>query len=182
MLNDQLATFTDRREAIALFNSLRGRDPDKPWPLLPILAFVAPGGSGKSLLLRYLRVKECSVGARAAIPYAYLDFTLPHTPKELLPILIELRDQLQQQDDGLGRHHDRPGRHLVFPRFDLGALIAQAVSSKEDVTSLGPAQVQNSLALGVQIIKSLRALYASIELCNRIDTRHGARSLFRQAQ
>src|SRR5437667_1730406 len=55
MWNDQLATFTDRREAIALFNSLRGRDPDQPWPLLPILAFVAPGGSGKSLLLRYLR-------------------------------------------------------------------------------------------------------------------------------
>jgi CRISPR-associated protein Cmr1 len=28
----------------------------------------------------------------------------------------------------------------------------------------------------------LRALYVSIELCDRIDTRHGARSLFRQAQ
>ena len=36
MLNDQLETFTDRREAITLFNSLRGRDPDKPWPLLPM--------------------------------------------------------------------------------------------------------------------------------------------------
>src|SRR6266568_630816 len=112
MLNDQLATFTDRHEAIALFNFLRGRDPVKPWPLLPILAFVAPGGSGKSLLLRYLREKECSVGGSAAIPYDYLDFTLPHTPKELLPILMELRDQLQQQDDG-------QGNHLVFPRFDL---------------------------------------------------------------
>lgn len=100
MSHDQLATFTDRREAIALFNMLRGRDPGKPWPLLPILAFVAPGGSGKSLLLRHLRVKECSVDSRAALPYAYLDFTLPHAPKDLLSILMELRDQLQQLDDG----------------------------------------------------------------------------------
>ncbi|MFL5625549.1 MAG: hypothetical protein ACJ788_08135, partial [Ktedonobacteraceae bacterium] len=130
MLNDQLATFTDRREAIALFNSLRGRDPEKPWPLLPILAFVAPGGSGKSLLLRYLREKECNYGGRPALPYAYLDFTLPHAPKELLLIFMELRDQLQQQDDG-------QGKHFVFPRFDLGALIARSASMNEDIFSVG---------------------------------------------
>ena len=52
MLKNQLETFTDRHEAIALFDRLRGRDPEKPWPLLPILAFIAPGGSGKSTLYR----------------------------------------------------------------------------------------------------------------------------------
>ncbi len=116
MSNDPFATFTDRREAIALFDLLRGRDSSEPWPLLPILTFIAPGGSGKSLLLRYLREKNCSVSGRPALPYAYLDFTLSHAPKELLPILIELRDQLQKQEDN--------GRHLIFPRFDLGAMIA----------------------------------------------------------
>src|SRR5438105_1755366 len=97
MLNDQLATFTDRREAIALFDMLRGgRKPGQPWPLLPIVAFVAPGGSGKSLLLRYLRMEKCNLpGGHAVLPHASLDFTLPHAPKELLAILIELRDQLQ---------------------------------------------------------------------------------------
>ncbi len=42
MPKDQLELFTDRREALALFDLLRGRDPEKPWPLLPILAFIAP--------------------------------------------------------------------------------------------------------------------------------------------
>jgi hypothetical protein len=148
MSNDPFATFTDRREAIALFDLLRGRDRAKPWPLLPILTFVAPGGSGKSLLLRYLREKKCSVvSGRPALPYAYLDFTLSHAPKELLPILIELRDQLQKQKDN--------GRHLTFPRFDLGAMIAQSASSNKDVTSFSPTQVRNELATGVQIIKSI---------------------------
>jgi hypothetical protein len=58
MALDQLATFTDREDAIALFQLLRGRNRDKPWPLLPILMFLAPGGSGKSLLLKRLRGKE----------------------------------------------------------------------------------------------------------------------------
>ncbi len=156
MSNDQLATFTDRREAIALFDLLRGRDPGKSWPLLPILAFVAPGGSGKSLLLRYLRVEKSSLpDGLAAIPYAYLDFTLPHAPKDLLSILMELRDQLQQQEDG-------QGKHLVFPRFDLGALIAQAAATNEDVASLGPTEVRRKLAAGVQIVESLSALSSSL--------------------
>jgi tetratricopeptide (TPR) repeat protein len=157
MLNDQLATFTDRREAIALFNWLRGRDPAKSWPLLPILAFVAPGGSGKSLLLRYLREKECNYGGRPALPYAYLDFTLPHAPKGLLSILMELRDQLQQQDDG-------QGNHLVFPRFDLGSLIVQSASMNEDISSLSPTQVRQRLSMGMNFITSLSGLGSSLGL------------------
>jgi len=93
MSKDQLDLFTDRREALALFDLLRGRDPGQPWPLLPILAFIAPGGSGKSTLMEYLRVKKCSLpDGRAALPYAHLDFTFPSAPKDLLSILIALRD------------------------------------------------------------------------------------------
>ncbi|HEX9132581.1 MAG TPA: hypothetical protein VF844_09825, partial [Ktedonobacteraceae bacterium] len=121
MAGDPLATFTDRREAIALFDYLRGRDPDKPWPLLPILVFVAQGGSGKSTLIEYLRVKRCILSEQlAALPYARLNFTLTDSPKDLLSILIAIRDQLQQHDDG-------SGKHLTFPRFDLGALVVQSM-------------------------------------------------------
>src|SRR5258707_546550 len=56
MMNNQLKTFTDRREAIALFNLLRGRDPNQPWPLLPIIAFIAPSGCGKSMLINELTI------------------------------------------------------------------------------------------------------------------------------
>jgi len=47
----------DPEAALALWlytgsSLLVGRDPDKPWPLLPILAFIALGGSGKSNCLR----------------------------------------------------------------------------------------------------------------------------------
>jgi hypothetical protein len=155
MSHEQLATFTDRREAIALFEMLHWHDPDQHWPLLPILAFVAPDGSGKSLLLRHLRVKECSVDGCAAIPFAYLNITLPHAPKELLSILMELRDQLQLQDDG-------QGNNLIFPRFDLGALIAQVASSNEEITSHGPTHMRQRLAASTQIIKSLSAIGASM--------------------
>jgi len=68
MSGDQMATFTDRREAIALFDHLRGRDPNKPWPLLPILAFLGLGGSGKSTLIKYLAAQKCCLpGGRAAL-------------------------------------------------------------------------------------------------------------------
>src|SRR5689334_17261707 len=126
MSPERLETFTDRREALALFDLPRGRDPAKPWPLLPLLASIAPGGSGKSPLMDYLRLKKCSLpDGRAALPYAHLDFTLSSAPKDLLSILVALRDQLQQHADGPAGL----ARHLTFPRFDLGALIAQVTSS-----------------------------------------------------
>jgi len=155
----RLDTFTDRREALALFDLLRGRDPAKPWPLLPILAFIAPGGSGKSTLLDYLRLKKCSLpDRRAALPYAHLDFTLPSAPKDLLSILIALRDQLQQHADGPAGL----ARHLTFPRFDLGALIAQATSSTEDLSAFGPQEVRRKLTAGKQIFESLKDLGSSL--------------------
>ena len=110
--------FTDRLEAIALFELLRKREPHQSsWPLLPILSFIAPGGSGKSTLIEYLIAGRCCKDGRAILPYAYIDFTEAAMLRDLLPILIELRDQLQ-------RHQDELGKRLIFPRFDLGAAIA----------------------------------------------------------
>src|SRR5947209_1712510 len=152
MLN--IEAFTDRREAIALFEALRGYDSSKRWPLLPILAFIAPGGSGKSTLIEYLQ-KRCLSNGHPAVPYAYLDFTLTSTPKDLLSIMINLRDQLQRIDDG-------QGKHLTFPRFDLGAFIAQAAQAQEDPSSLAPNQVRGRLAEGKQVFQSLSTLSGSL--------------------
>lgn len=158
MPGDPLATFTDRREAIALFDYLRGRDPEKPWPLLPILVFVAQGGSGKSTLIEYLRVKRCTLSEQlAALPYARLDFTLPDAPKDVLSILITIRDQLQQHDDGYGKH-------LTFPRLDLGALVAQSMPTPDNLASFGPQEVRRKLDAGLQSIESLAKLGSELGL------------------
>jgi hypothetical protein len=156
MPKSQLETFTDRREAIALFDHLRGPKPDITWPLLPILAFVAPGGSGKSTLINYLRINKCCLpDGRAALPYAHLDFTLASTPKDLLSILITLRDQLQQ-------HHDGRDKHLTFPRFDLGALIAQSALTNADLSSFGPNEIRRKLSTGKQVFEALTKLGSSL--------------------
>ena len=120
MQNDPFRTFTNRREATALFQLLRGRDPNRSWPLLPILTFIAPGGGGKSTLINYLRTQQCCLpDGHAVIPYAHIDFTQADAPKTLLAILVTLRNLLQQQRDG-------QEKYLTFPRFDLGASIVLA--------------------------------------------------------
>jgi len=151
MLHTQLGTFTDREEALALFRSLRGRDPNKPWPLLPILAFIAPGGSGKSTLIEYLRVQECCLPDpqhSPVLPYAHLDFTLAGAPRDLLPILVALRNQLQQ-------HADSQGRHLSFPRFDLGATITSAIPPDGNLPPLSQKEVQQRLAASLPLFGAL---------------------------
>jgi hypothetical protein len=158
MPGDPLATFTDRREAIALFDKLRGRDPEKPWPLLPILVFVAQGGSGKSTLMEYLRVKRCTLSEElAALPYARLDFTLADAPKDLLSILIAFRDQLQQHDDGYGKY-------LTFPRFDLGTLVAQSMPTPDNLASFGPQEVRHKVEAGLQTLESLATIGSGLGL------------------
>ena len=152
-MQDRLDNFMDRRGALALFDEPRSRDPEKPWPLLPILAFIAPGGSGKSTLINYLRATKC----RATLPHAHIDFTVPGAPTDLPAILVRLRDELQRQADD-------QGKHLRFPRFDLGALIAQALSSTEDLAALEPHKIQEKLANGTQLIESLGALGSSLGL------------------
>ena len=152
MPKSRLETFTDRREAIVLFDQLRGPNRDTSWPLLPILAFIAPGGSGKSTLIEYLRVNKCCLpDRRAVLPYASLDFTIASTPKDLLSILITLRDQLQQHEDG-------QGKHLSFPRFDLGALIAQSALTTTDISSFAPSEIRRKLSTGKHVFEALTTL------------------------
>ncbi len=143
MLNNQLELFTDRHKAIALFEHIRARDPEKPWPLLPMLAFIASPGSGKSALIEYLRVKKCCLpDGRTVVPYAHLDFTLSDTPKDLLSILVTLRNQLQW-------HLDGQDKHLHFPRFDLGASIALATRTGDNLPLLNQEEIESKLSSGL---------------------------------
>jgi hypothetical protein len=147
MQNDLSKTFTNRREATALFQFLRGRDPNQPW--LPILALISPAGGGKSTLINHLVVTKCCLpDGRPILPYAYIDFTLARTPKKLFPILVALRNQLKQLQDDLGKH-------LTFPRFDLGAAIALAAPMDGNLPVLTQDEAQRSLIAGTGLLQSL---------------------------
>ncbi len=149
MLHDRIEIFVDRLEARMLFRQFCGRDPQKPWPLLPILTFLAPAGGGKSELMNYLCRKECCLpNGSAALPYAYFDFADVDTSKDLLSLLVSLRNQLQSQRDG-------QGRNLHFPRFDLGASIALAVSADGKLPLMSKPDVQQKLAEGVPLLGPL---------------------------
>lgn len=151
MRTHRLETFTDRDEERALFDNLRSRDPNKLQPLLPILAFIAPGGSGKSTLIQHL-IELCSVDGKPAVPYAHLRF-VPGDPTDLLTILGLLRNQLQDCADG-------QGKHLTFPRFNLGELIARATT--EDLSAFTPEKVRCRLSAGNQVFESLTAVGSTL--------------------
>jgi len=154
--HQQLQAFTDRREAIALFNLLRGRDPRELKPLLPILTFIAPSGAGKSTLIDYLREEKCRADGSAALPYAHLDFSLPHAPRDILHILVALRNQLQ-------RHQDGSGRNLSFPRFDLGAAIILATPDDDALSRSNPKDLERLLTEGASLFHSLHRSHAELE-------------------
>ncbi|HEY7348596.1 MAG TPA: hypothetical protein VH599_09810 [Ktedonobacterales bacterium] len=156
MYNDQLSVLTNRREAIALFNMLRGRDPRRPWPILPLFVLMAPGGGGKSALMDYLRDHRCCSDGCSALPYASLDFTQPHTPKSILHILVALRNQLQGHTDG-------SGRNLVFPRFDLGAAIALAAPAIETLPPTNLHELEICLSESVPFFTALHRLKTPLE-------------------
>ncbi len=154
--HDQRQTFTDRREAIALFNLLRGRDPREPRSLLPILTFIAPSGSGKSTLIDFLREEKCRADDTPALPYAHLDFSLPHTPRDILHILVALRNQLQ-------RHLDGSGRNLSFPRFDLGAAIILATPADDSQPRANTKDLEHLLTEGAPLFHSLHRSHVQLE-------------------
>ena len=152
MLEDLLKTFTDRREAIALFERIRHRDPHQfCWPLLPILTFIAPGGSGKSTLIEYLISGRCYNNGKAILPYAHIDFTRQLYLREMLSILIELRDQLQS-------HADEHANSLTFPRFDLGAAIAMKAPLGSNLPSLGRDEIRRELQFARSAFQSLNEM------------------------
>src|ERR1051326_928967 len=156
MLNDQVSVFTNRREGIALFNRLRGRDPRRPWPVLPTLVLMSPTGGGKSALIDWLRAHKCCSDGASALPYAYLDFSQPHTPKSILHILVSLRNQLQAHTDG-------STRNLVFPRFDLGAAIALAAPAIETLPPTNLRELEICLGESVPLFNALHRLKTPLE-------------------
>ncbi len=156
MYNHHLSLFTNRREAIALFNMLRGRDPRRPWQLLPIIVLTAPGGGGKSALIEYLRDYRCCSEGFPALPYAHLDFSQPHTPKSILHILVALRNQLQSHPDGTSRN-------LIFPRFDLGAAIALAAPLTETLPPTNLHELEICLSESVPAFTALHRLKTPLE-------------------
>jgi tetratricopeptide (TPR) repeat protein len=93
----------------------------------------------------------------AASSYPRLDFNLPDAPKDILSILIAIRDQLQHHDDGYGKH-------LTFPRFDLGALIVQSMPTPENLASFGPQDVRHKLDAGLQSLESLTNIGSELGL------------------
>jgi hypothetical protein len=151
MLADLLSTFTDRREALALFEQVRHRAPHKTaWPLLPILTFLAPGGSGKSLLIERLIAGYCmrTDDEKVVVPYAHIDFSQPAQPCDLLSILVEIRNQLQS-------HADDQRRHLTFPRFDLGASIALASPLESSLPDMQRDDIRKSLRTASSAFREL---------------------------
>jgi hypothetical protein len=145
----RIDTFTDRREAVAIFEWLRGHDASKGWPLLPILTFVAEGGSGKSTLIEHLRASLCGKSPiDTALPYAHLDFTRSDAPKDMLSILVNIRNQLQEHKDG-------QGKQLGFPRFDLAAAIALETPLDGNLPLMGQQEIHTKLSAGLTILAPL---------------------------
>lgn len=66
---------------------------------------------------------------------------------------MELRNQLQDCVDD-------QGKRLTFPRFELGALIAQAAT--EDLSAFTPSKVQRSLSRDKQVFESLTAVGSTL--------------------
>jgi len=158
MLPAQPKPFINRSEAIALFEFLRGRAPDKPRPLLPILGFIAPGGGGKTTLIHHLIDTQCRLTHNVVVPYAHLDFALPGMPKTILSILVELRNQLYQRKD-------EQGKHLTFPRFDLGAALALAPAMEQARSQLSTDEdeIEQKLRQESKLIKAFDEWGGTVE-------------------
>lgn len=138
MASNQLRLFTDRYEAVELFKLLRESAPEagQHWPLFPILSYVAPVGSGKTLLIEHLRERHCS---DPELPHILIDFAEPTAPKQdLLLILTEIRNKLQKRKDA-------QGKHLSFPRFDFAAAIALAALEESNTHRLSAAEIKQRL-------------------------------------
>lgn len=150
-------SFINCGEVLDLFTHLQKHDPAVPRPPLPLLALIGPSGSGKSTLIDYLRMTHClSREGQVTQPHAFLDFTFPSVPRTFLGILINLRDQLQEQADS-------SGRHLTFPRFDLGASIAAAFALRSAFPSWSEEQFQERLNAAQSVFAAVDELGTPLE-------------------
>jgi tetratricopeptide (TPR) repeat protein len=112
-----LELFTDRLEAVRIFNTYLNEDPTPE----SVLFFFGDGGNGKSLLVRYLSKYYCrrrtalqfdgeGIPEELVVPSAYLDFGMPprgeDRPLEAYSALLMLRRALS-------------GGDLKFPLYDF---------------------------------------------------------------
>src|SRR5215469_1699278 len=133
-MSDKHELFTGRAEAVELFRLLRSSyTPDGP---SPIVNYVAPVGSGKSALIEYLRDEECQA---PTIPHMQFDLSLTNTPKDLLFLLVEIRNRLR-------RRTDEHNKHLTFPRFDFGAAIVLAALEERNAYRLSDGEIKAGIS------------------------------------
>ena len=137
MVEQQFECFIGRNDAIELFDMLwrRNANDGERWPLVPILSFIAPVGSGKSTLIEYLREKY---RAEQELPNVRIDFSTPNTPKDLLFIMIEMRNRFV-------KYKDEDERQFVFPRFDFAAAIVLAALEESNAHRLSERDLRQSL-------------------------------------
>jgi ABC-type branched-subunit amino acid transport system substrate-binding protein len=137
MVQKHFECFTGRKDAIELFDMVWkwNADGGERWPLAPILSFIAPVGSGKSTLIEYLRETH---RADQTLPNVRIDFSTPNTPKDLLFIMIEMRNRFV-------KYKDKDDRQFVFPRFDFAAAIALAALEESNAHRLSEGDLQQSL-------------------------------------
>ncbi len=128
MMNDNLNTFTNRQEIIALFQQLYKRDPRQPLPLLPILLFLAPAGGGISTLIDFLVERSAST-----LTYTHIDFAQDSNAVTLPELLQNICDQLQRSDNP-------QLKKLIFPRSEL------AISAMlEPITDTRPREMRKQI-------------------------------------
>jgi ABC-type branched-subunit amino acid transport system substrate-binding protein len=162
MQNDSSESFINRQEAIELFKLICEQSIEDLVSVHPLLFYIAPPGSGKTRLLEYLCQTICHASDnRVIFPYARLDFTHAQAPKDMLSILVRLRDQLQQ-------HRDEQNRHLIFPRFDIGAAFALASSVRTEQSIPEADEIAKYVREGLSIFGQVGEIRTTLNNLRRI--------------
>jgi AAA domain len=125
----------------------------------------------------------------------YRDYDFDAAEQNVIHLLREkerAEDQIVTIDNSLHENEQarrEPEAALSKIDFEEQGIRNLKASSVADMASVQIQRLEQRLALlqekldkGEAPIVLLRAVYASIELCDRIDTRNGATSIFRQAQ
>ena len=118
--NNRFRHFVDRRQAVALLADLCQRDPKRPPEPLPIIAFLAPGGGGKTTLLELLATR-----CQGVVPTANIEPDDLRATDGYFELLFKLSEQLKVFSN---RNYQR----LPLPRFDLGVEVVTAELAKDN--------------------------------------------------
>ena len=120
MTDSRFRQFVDRRQAVALLAELCQRNPQRPLEPLPIVAFLAPGGGGKTMLLDLLAVR-----CEGVVPVARVE-------PEDLPSVDSYLELLCAAAEQLKGFSNRRYQRLAFPRLDLGVEVVAASLTRDN--------------------------------------------------